>query len=63
MKKLGALLGELLETRFYVFPKKIGFRGDFWGALGDALTLLSTHYSNTNIKDKQVFSSLIQYHI
>jgi hypothetical protein len=27
-----------LETRFCVFPKKTGVRGDFWGALGDALS-------------------------
>jgi hypothetical protein len=27
-----------LETCFCVFPKKNRFRGDFWGAFGDALT-------------------------
>jgi hypothetical protein len=27
------------------------------------MTLTSTHYSNTNIKDKQVFSMLTHYHV
>jgi hypothetical protein len=37
-EKVGSTLEELLETCFLRFSQKTCFRGDFCGALGDALT-------------------------